>query len=143
MANELKKPKFSMTEEQLAAAIKQYKDDVASGAIARASWPHFCATLDYTEKDLADVIEFDRVIEKSAYNGRALLLKKMLTWCRGQMLSAPGWNGQMTTRAIFCLKQDYGDEVVYRDRDNGGEKGTIDVRVSFGGGDKRGDKAGK
>ena len=56
------------------------------------------------------------------------------------MLSAAGWNGQMTARAIFSLKQDMGDGVVYRDRDMG-SSGPATVKVEFGGDDPRAKKA--
>ena len=130
-----------MSEAELAKYIEKYKDDVQNGLIIRASWPHFCATLDCTEADLAEIMAIDEG-SQSAYIGRGRLLKKMLTWCRGQMLSAPGWNGQMTARAIFALKQDHGDGVVYRDKDNGGG-GPVEVKVLFGGDDPRAKKAAK
>lgn len=134
--NSGRNPTFSMSEADLEKRIRQYKQDVADGVIIRASWPHFVASLDCTEADLSEVMRVADEIPNSAYRGRGRLLKKMLTWCRGQMLSAPGWNGQMTARAIFALKQDHGDGVVYRDKDNGAN-GPIEVKVSFGGDDSR------
>ena len=136
-----RKPNFAMSEAELEKHIEKYKEDVANGVIARASWPHFAATLDCTEKDLAEIMAIDES-SQSAYTGRTKLLKKMLTWVRGQMLSSSGWNGQMTARAIFALKQDHGDGVVYRDKDMGGG-GPSEVRVVFGGDDPRAKKAAK
>lgn len=130
---------FSYTAEQLKEHIEKYKRDVDEGRIARASWPHFAATLDCTESDLAEIMQIDEK-SQSAYKEHGRLLKKMLTWCRGQMLSAAGWNGQMTARAIFSLKQDMGDGVVYRDRDTG-STGPATVKVEFGGDDPRAKKA--
>lgn len=132
---------FDYSEAELDQHIKRYKASVEAGEIARASWPHFCATLGCTEADLAEIMSIDEK-SQSAYIGRGRMLKKMLTWVRGQMLSAPGWNGQMTARAIFALKQDHGDGVVYRDKDNGGG-GPVEVKVSFGDGDPRAKKAAK
>lgn len=134
-------PTFSIGEKELERRIEQYKADVKDGVIVRASWPHFCASLDCTEKDVADVMAMEDN-PGSAYKIRARMLKKMLTWCRGQMLSAPGWNGQMTARAIFALKQDMGDGVKYTDKDDG-KTGPVEIKVSFGGDDPRAKQASK
>lgn len=136
-----RKPNFALSEAELKKRIEQYQKDVKDGIIARASWPHFAASLDCTEEDLKDIMAIDES-GQSAYIGRCRMLKKMLTWVRGQMLSAPGWNGQMTARAIFALKQDHGDGVVYRDKDNGGG-GPVEVKVTFGGDDPRAKNAAK
>lgn len=50
---------FSYTAEQLKEHIEKYKQDVDEGRIARASWPHFAATLDCTEADLAEIMQID------------------------------------------------------------------------------------
>ena len=141
-ANSGRNPTFAISEKELEKRIQTYKEQVADGTIARASWPHFASTLDCTEQDLAEVIRAGEASKESAYRGRAQQLKKMLTWVRGQMLSAPGWNGQMTARAIFALKQDMGDGVQYKDKDNGGN-GPAEIRVVFGGDDPRAKKASK
>lgn len=140
-SNSGRNPTFPLSEKELREKIEQYKADLDAGAFARASWPHFCAYLDATESDLAMVIE-QGANKDSAYRGRAELLKKMLTWVRGQMMSAPGWNGQMTSRAIFALKQDHGDGIKWTDQDNK-PTGPVEVRVSFGGTDQRASKAAK
>ncbi len=131
---------FSFTENALDKHIKQYKNDVENGTIVRASWPHFCATLDCTEQEIAEVMALAES-NTSAYKGRGKLLKKMATWMRGQMMSSAGWNGQMTARAIFALKQDMGDGVKWTDRETAGG-GPSTINVLFGGDDSRGKKAG-
>ena len=70
------------------------------------------------------------------------MLKKMATWVRGQMMSATGWNGQLTSRAIFALKQDVGDGVKWTDQDSK-QNGPVEVKISFGGSDPRAIKAAK
>lgn len=134
-------PTFHLSEKELAAKIEQYKSGLESGEFARASWPHFAAFLDSTEADLAKVIE-QGTKKESAYWGRAELLKKMATWVRGQYMSASGWNGQLTSRAIFALKQDIGDGVKWTDQD-AKQTGPVEVKVSFGGDDPRAKKASK
>lgn len=140
-ANSGVKPIFHMSEKQLAQAVEQYKQDLSDGVFTRASWPHFAAYLDSTEQELAKVIEAG-ADKGSAYNGRAEILKKMATWVRGQYMSAPGWNGQLTSRAIFALKQDIGDGVKWSDQDTK-QTGPVEVRISFGGQDKRAKDAAK
>ena len=134
-------PTFHLSETDLGAKIEQYKLDLKNGVFARASWPHFAAYLDSTEAELSEVIEQGSKRE-SAYWGRAKALKKMATWVRGQYMSAQGWNGQLTSRAIFALKQDIGDGVKWTDQDTK-QTGPVDVRISFGGDDPRAKKAAK
>ena len=69
-------------------------------------------------------------------------MKKMATWMRGQMMSSNGWNGQMTARAIFALKQDMGDGVKWTDRETG-SAGPNTIQVVFGGSDPRAKQASK
>lgn len=140
-SNSGRPPAFSMSEKALENHINEYKLQVEDGTIVRASWPHFAATLDCTEADLAEVMALADT-PSSAYKGRGRMLKKMLTWVRGQMLSAPGWNGQMTARAIFALKQDHGDGVKYTDKDDK-QTGPVEIKVSFGGDDPRAKNASK
>lgn len=134
-SNSGRNPTFHLSEKDLEKKIKQYKLDLEDGVFARASWPHFAAYLDSTEADLSDVIK-QGANKDSAYRGRAELLKKMLTWVRGQMMSAKEWNGQLTSRAIFALKQDHGDGVKWTDNDNK-QQGPVEIKISFGGDDPR------
>jgi hypothetical protein len=138
-SNSGRNPAFHLSEKELAEKIDQYKKDLENGLFARASWPHFAAYLDSTEADLADVIK-QGANKDSAYKGRAEALKKMLTWTRGQMMSAQSWNGQLTSRAIFALKQDHGDGVKWVDQE-AKQTGPVDIRISFGGDDPRASKA--
>jgi hypothetical protein len=132
---------FKLTEKQLQNAIKAYKADLEAGAFERASWPHFCARLGYTEEEVGEVIK--RGLEvRGAYYDRAILLQRHLTWMRGEMLSGKGWGGQNQTKAIYALKQDYGDGVWYRDGQSK-PSGPNRIKIQFGGGDPRGKKASK
>ena len=132
---------FHLSEKELDAKIKKYKADLEAGVFARASWPHFAAFLEATEDDLARVIR-DGENRTSAYHSRSKMLKKMATWVRGQMMSSQGWNGQLTSRAIFALKQDIGDGVKWTDQDTK-QNGPVEVKISFGSGDPRSKEASK
>lgn len=132
---------FRLSEKELDSKIEQYKQMVDAEQIPRASWANFCAFLGYTEAEVAEVVK--RGIEvKGAYYERAVALKRMMTWVRGQLSSGKGWNGQNQSRAIFLMKQDHGDGVRYSDAD---EKGNSNVRVeiAFGGNDAKAKKASK
>lgn len=132
---------FRLSEKQLEKQIAQYKQDLAEGKFPRPSWPHFCARLGYTEAEVAEVIH--RGVEiKGAYYERAVMLQRMLTWVRGEMLSGPGWSGQNQTKAIYALKQDHGDGVRYTDG-NSKPTGPSRINIRFGGSDKRASKASK
>ena len=134
---------FKMSEKELEAAINKYKADLEEGVFPRASWPHFCARLGYTEQEVSEVIKRGEEV-KGAYYDRAVMLKRVLTWIRGEMLSGAGWGGQSQTKAIFALQQDYGDGMKYENnRGSGTGNGTVKIQVGFGGADPRGKKAGK
>ena len=132
---------FKLSEKQLETEIAKYKKDLEAGAFERASWPHFCARLGYTEEEVAEVIK--RGLEvRGAYYERAVLLQRHLTWMRGEMLSGKGWGGQNQTKAIYALKQDYGDGIRYTDG-NSKPTGPSRIKIQFGGSDKRAGKASK
>lgn len=132
---------FKLSDIELQRAIDQYKADLEAEKFPRASWPHFCARLGYTEKEVEQVIARGEEI-KGAYYERAVMLQRMLTWIRGEMLSGAGWSGQNQTKAIFALKQEMGDGMAYTDG-RGKQTGPQEVRVVFGGNDPRAKKAGK
>ena len=132
---------FKLSDKELDQRIEEYKGLVNAEEIPRASWANFCAFLGYTEAEVAEVVT--RGIEvKGAYYERAVSLKRMMTWVRGQLSSGKGWNGQNQSRAIFLMKQDHGDGVRYTDQD-AKNTGPVEVKISFGGNDPRSKKAGK
>lgn len=132
---------FKLGDKELDRKIEEYKGLVNAEEIPRASWANFCAFLGYTEAEVAEVVT--RGIEvKGAYYERAVSLKRMMTWVRGQLSSGKGWNGQNQSRAIFLMKQDHGDGVRYTDQD-AKNTGPVEVKISFGGADPRAKKAGK
>ena len=130
---------FKMSEKELDDAILEYKSKVDGEEIPRASWANFCAYLGYTEAEVAEVISRGMEV-KGAYYDRAVALKRMMTWVRGQLASGKGWNGQNQSRAIFLLKQDHGDGVRYTDAD-AKQTGPVEVKISFGGSDSRSKRA--
>lgn len=132
---------FKLNDKELEQAIAQYKADLEAEKFPRASWPHFCARLGYTEKEVEQVIARGEEV-KGAYYDRAVMLQRMLTWIRGEMLSGAGWSGQNQTKAIFALKQEMGDGMAYTDG-RGKQSGPQEVRITFGGSDPRSKKAGK
>jgi hypothetical protein len=140
-ANSGRNPTFHLSEKELENKIEAYKTGLENGDFARASWPHFAAFLDSTEKDLSDVMALEK--KESAYCGRARMLKKMATWMRGQYASGNGWSAPaVSSKAVFALKQDIGDGVKWTDQEKG-QQGPVQVTIEFGGGDPRAKKAAK
>lgn len=129
---------FEYSESALNKEIERYKADYYAGEIERPSWSQFCGRLGVTEQELAAVMQTDGT--QSAYSARGRALKRLLTWIRGEMVSGKSWGGQQTTKAIFTLKQDYGDGYNYTNDDTGGKTDTH-IHISFGAGDKRGKDA--
>ena len=101
---------FRLSDKELEKRIDEYKAMVDAEQIPRASWANFCAYLGYTEAEVAEVVTRGEEV-KGAYYDRAVALKRMMTWVRGQLSSGKGWNGQNQSRAIFLMKQDHGDGV--------------------------------
>lgn len=134
MAN---KALWDITPDLLEQKIEKYKQDIADGLYKRASWPHLAAYLDTTEDMLSRVIREGNDNRASTYYRHAEALKRAATWVRGQMLSGPGWDGQQQSKAIFALKQDWGDGLKYTDKDDGKQSGPIQIDISFGGRDAR------
>ena len=134
---------FKMTDKELESAINQYKTDLNDGKFERASWPHFCAFLGYTEDEVREVV--DRATDcSSVYWKRAVMLRRMSTWVRGQLLSGPGWSGQNQSRAVFALQQPMADGSRYANfRSSTDGNAAPSMVVSFGGGDDRARKARK
>ena len=132
---------FRLSDKELETRIYEYKAMVDAEQIPRASWANFCAYLGYTEAEVAEVVTRGEEV-KGAYYERAVMLKRMMTWVRGQLSSGKGWNGQNQSRAIFLMKQDHGDGVRYSDQD-AKSNGPAQVKIVFGGDDPRAKKAGK
>lgn len=135
---------FTIPDQELDRLISVYKEKVESEEIPRASWANFCAFLGYTEQEVAEVVAKGNADSNpaGAYYKRAIALKRMMTWVRGQLSSGKGWNGQNQSRAIFLMKQDHGDGVRYSDQD-AKSNGPAQVKIVFGGDDPRAKKAGK
>lgn len=136
---------FSIPDARLDEMIDEYKRRVDQEEIPRASWANFCAYLGYTEKEVAEVVAKGSEDSNTAgaYYKRAIALKRMMTWVRGQLSSGKGWNGQNQSRAIFLMKQDHGDGVRYSDQDAKAANGPAKVVINFGGDDPRAKRASK
>ena len=71
---------------------------------------------------------------------RGRLLRKTATWLRGQILSSEGWSGPNSSKGVFLLRQDVGDGIRYSDRPEP-DTGPVEIKVTFGAGDERGEEA--
>ena len=139
-ANSGNKLNYSHGEAQTAKLIQRYKDDLAAGVFERASWPHFCAYLGYTEEEVREVIEQGKTRTSTYYN-RSLDLRRMDTWIKGQMISGSGWSSANQSIAAMLLRQDNGNGTAYDSKETA--KGPAKLTISFGGDDKRARRAAK
>jgi len=126
--------KFEMKQGELVRRIEAYKTALAAGEFARASWPHLAAWLDTTEEALS------QVLRDGPDTPRGRLLRKTATWLRGQILSSEGWSGPNSSKGVFLLRQDVGDGIRYSDRPEP-DTGPVEIKVTFGAGDERGEEA--
>ena len=95
-----------------------------------------------TEDRLKDFIREYSEKPESAYYRRAWQLRGYLQFFRGELCSAKSWDGQQSSKAAMLLGQDYGDGIVYKSKDDK-QSGPVEVKISFGGDDKRAKEAAK
>ena len=90
-------PQFPLTYKQVEDAIAKYKSDLENGVIDRADFWDFCGRLGVSDDEVIEVVKnpCDKNIKLS------LLLKKYITWQKGQYLSGKGWGGPNSSKAIF------------------------------------------
>ena len=91
---------FSIPDQELDRLICEYKEKVETEEIPRASWANFCAFLGYTEQEVAEVVAKGNADSNpaGAYYKRAIALKRMMTWVRGQLSSGKGSVVKMTDK---------------------------------------------
>ena len=120
-------PQFPLSCEEVTAAIEDYKAKVESGVHKRADFWHFCGEIGVDAQSVVDVIK-----EPNKKNMElAGALKKFVTWLQGQYLTAPGWGGPNSSKAIFALKQDLGG-LVLTDKREVDNKVEAKINVKFG-----------
>lgn len=120
-------PQFPLSYSEVKAEIEQYKQDLASGAIDRADFWDFCGRLGVSDDELINVMEQpnDKNQELSQ------LLKKYVTWQKGQYLAGKGWGGPNSSKAIFALKQKLGG-YQFTDKQEVQQNTDVKIQVSFG-----------
>ena len=120
-------PQFPLSYEEVETAINQYKQDLKDGVIDRADFWDFCGRLGVSDDEVFEVIEnpCDKNIKLS------LLLKKYVTWQKGQYLAGKGWGGPNSSKAIFALKQKMGG-YQFTDKQEVQQSGDVKVEVHFG-----------
>lgn len=132
---------FKLSEKEFDKKIEEYKSGVYDGTVPTPCPSDFYTFLGYSTEDMRELIGY-RDNATSAYSNRAKAAKKMLDWCKNQLVTHPAWSGKNLTKAIFLLKQDWGDGQTYRDQD-AKATGPAQVNIKFGGDDKRAARARK
>ena len=135
-----RKAAFHLSEAELAEKIQSYKTDLKAGLFARASWAHFVDYIGTTEDRIKMFIREYSLKPESRYYQRAMMLRGVLQFMRGQMCSAESWSGPMSSRAQMLMAQDYGDGIVYRAKEETVQQ-PQQLQVRFGGDDPRAKEA--
>ena len=120
-------PQFPLTYKQVEDAIAKYKQDLNNGVIDRADFWDFCGRLGVSDDEVIEVVKnpCDKNIKLSN------LLKKYITWQKGQYLSGKGWGGPNSSKAIFALKQSLGG-YQFTDKQEVKQDMNAQIVVSFG-----------
>lgn len=120
-------PQFPLSYAEVNEQIKLYKADLANGVIDRADFWDFCGRLGVSDDELINVMEnpCDKNIEL------AQLLKKYVTWQKGQYLAGKGWGGPNSSKAIFALKQKIGG-YQFTDKQEVQQNTDVKINVRFG-----------
>ena len=120
-------PQFPLSYKEVEREIEQYKQDLRDGTIERADFWDFCGRLGVSDDELIEVIENpnDKNIKLSQ------LLKKYVTWQKGQYLTGKGWGGPNSSKAIFALKQKIGG-YQFTDKQEVQQNGKVKIEVKFG-----------
>ena len=140
-SNSGRNPVFELSEKELANKIEQYKQDLEEGKCARASWPHFTSYINCLEDEVKECMACYSDQPKSAYYKRARMLREVLQFIRGEIFSSKAWTGQQAQLAKLHGAKDYGDGIVYKDKDT--NTGPTSINICFGDGDPRAAEAAK
>ena len=119
---------FPYSAEQIWDKFEHYKAEYESGEIKKPCWPDFL-----TRNGVS--IEEGRETINNPVNSNILLsktLQKILDWCTAVLMTAPGWSGPNSIKAIYLSKQDFGGRP-YSDRQDINASGKMQIDVRFGG----------
>lgn len=120
-------PQFPLSYMEVKREIEQYKQDLANGTIDRADFWDFCGRLGVSDDELINVMEQPNDKNQEL----AQLLKKYVTWQKGQYLAGKGWGGPNSSKAIFALKQKMGG-YQFTDKQEIQQNNDVKVNVIFG-----------
>lgn len=130
------------TPAEIAKMAAAYKANVQNGKIKRADWAHFCGLCGETLEDMQRAIsgstsgetDGEAWSEAGARDMAVDALKLISTFIRGEYSSSAAWNGAMTSKAIFNMKQNW-DGQAATEGGSGRGAGEIVVKLvgDFGG----------
>ena len=120
-------PQFPYSVAEIKERFEHYKAEYESGDIKKPCWPDFLTRNGISIEEGKDTIN-------NPVNSNILLskeLQKMLDWCTAVLMTAPGWSGPNSIKAIYLSKQDFGGKP-YSDRQDINASGKMDINVRFG-----------
>lgn len=133
---------FNLSDKEFEKYIESYKNMVKTGEIENPCPSDWYAFIGFNIDQMRELYGKDDG-SVNRYKARARAAKKMLDWCRNQLVVHPYWCGKNAVKSMYLLKQDWGDGVKWTDDSKTGKASGAPVVLQFGGSDKRAGKAAK
>jgi hypothetical protein len=113
---------FRMSEEMLDKKIRKFREEYGNGQHGMVSWPQFCAFIGYSVEEVAECYQKGKSGD-NAYSGRAVLLDRFTTECKGMTLRTCNKQQQLANKEV---ERDY-----LNLKEDGLDKGTT-IAILFG-----------
>lgn len=134
---------MSHTPEEICTMATAYKAKVQDGKIKRADWAHFCGLCGECLEDMQRAIagETSKATDGEAWQAEGdrqrvvHALKVLSTFIRGEYSTSNAWNGAMSQKAMFNMRQNWDGQAASTEADRKAGGGEITVRLvgDFGG----------
>ena len=131
------------TPDEICTMATAYKAKVQDGKIKRADWAHFCGLCGECLEDMQRAIsgETSEQIAGKAWAAEGdrqrvvHALKVLSTFIRGEYSTSNAWNGAMSQKAMFNMRQNWDGQAASTEADRKAGGGEITVRLvgDFGG----------
>ena len=131
------------TPDEICTMATAYKAKVQDGKIKRADWAHFCGLCGECLEDMQRAIsgETSEQIDGKAWAAEGdrqrvvHALKVLSTFIRGEYSTSNAWNGAMSQKAMFNMRQNWDGQAASTEADRKAGGGEITVRLvgDFGG----------
>ena len=125
------------TPDEICTMATAYKAKVQDGKIKRADWAHFCGLCGECLEDMQRAIsgETSEQIDGKAWAAEGdrqrvvHALKVLSTFIRGEYSTSNAWNGAMSQKAMFNMRQNWDGQAASTEADRKAGGGEITVRL--------------